>query len=59
MAEGLGAIPRLAGQHGAYLNKQLKVFRDHHGREGTLMTDTARGLSDADITALAAYLSSL
>jgi cytochrome c553 len=41
------------------LTKQLKVFRDHHGREGTPMTDTARGLSDQDISALAAYLGSL
>jgi cytochrome c553 len=58
-AEGLGAIPRLAGQHVAYLSKELKVFRDQHGREGTPMTDTARRLSDQDINALAAYLSSL
>ena len=58
-AEGIGPFPRLAGQHKAYLVKQLTVFRDTHGRPDTPMTEVSRQLSDAEIQALTDYLSNL
>lgn len=46
--------PNLAGQHEAYLAKQIKAFRDGE-RKDPLMTPMVAGLSDADIANLAAY----
>lgn len=46
-------FPRLSGQHEAYLAKQLQDFKA--GRRTGLMVRQAKGLSDADITAIAAY----
>jgi cytochrome c553 len=52
--------PTLAGQHIDYIEGQLKLFREAT-RGGTkfnhLMANAAKGLSDADIAALAAYFS--
>ena len=50
--------PNLAGQKGAYLAKQLKMFRDG-SRSDPMMTPMAKPLSDADIENLAAYFASL
>jgi len=47
--------PRLAGQHAAYMVKQLKNFRAGE-REGT-MNEMAAELSDEEIVALAEYFS--
>ncbi|NVK56262.1 MAG: cytochrome c [Alteromonadaceae bacterium] len=50
--------PNLAGQKAAYLEKQLKDFRNDV-RKDPMMTAMAKSLSDEDIVNLAAYFSSL
>lgn len=50
--------PNLAGQHDAYLVKQLKAFRGG-SRTDPMMSPMAKPLSDADIDNLAAHFSSL
>jgi thiosulfate dehydrogenase len=58
LAGAQGMYPRLAGQPEQYLYQQLQNF--HNGiRSNDLMTPVARGLSDADMRQLAAYLSTL
>jgi cytochrome subunit of sulfide dehydrogenase len=52
-----GAIPSIAGQDKAYLVQQLKDFRDGK-RPSTIMQQLAKGYSDAQIDAAAAYLAS-
>jgi sulfide dehydrogenase cytochrome subunit len=52
-----GAIPAIAGQDKAYLVQQLKDFRDGK-RPSTIMQQLAKGYSDAQIDAAAAYLAS-
>lgn len=49
--------PKLAGQHEAYLAKQIKDFRDGN-RKDPMMSAMAAALSDADIANLAAYFAS-
>ena len=49
--------PSLAGQHEAYLNRQIKLFRDGE-RENVLMQPMVASLSDQDVADLAAYFSS-
>ncbi len=63
---GLGnapaGYPRLGGQHGAYIAKQLKDFRSGERKnDGDAMTMrmVAEQLSDAEIEALANYISGL
>ena len=54
--------PSLSGQHEAYLQTQLKLWRDGErggGRRANLMHVVAHDLSDHDIAALAAYYASL
>ena len=46
--------PKLAGQHAAYLAKQMKAFRSGE-RKDPVMAPMAMGLSDADIDDLAAF----
>ncbi len=58
-AEGNSAItqnPKLAGQHQAYLKKQLHEFQGPT-RNNAVMTMIAKALSEDDINNLAAYLS--
>lgn len=50
--------PNLAGQKEAYLEKQLKSFRDGD-RYDPLMSPVSHMLSDQDIKDLAAYFSNL
>ncbi|GKT11727.1 MAG: hypothetical protein ISEC1_P0696 [Thiomicrorhabdus sp.] len=50
-------FPKLAGQHAAYLEKQLKDFRGGFRKDAT-MAPFAAGLSDTDIKELAAWFSS-
>ena len=50
--------PNLAGQKSAYLETALKAYRDG-SRQSDLMSGVATGLSDSDITDLAAYFSHL
>jgi cytochrome c553 len=53
---GQNQVPRLAGQHEAYLLASMKQFRDHPGPgRDTIMAATLRGLSDADLQRLAHY----
>lgn len=63
---GLGnepaGFPRISGQHTAYIEKELKSFRG--GTRGdypqaAIMHGIARGLSDHDIKAVAAYITRL
>ena len=49
--------PKLAGQHEAYLVKQMKAFRSGE-RKDPLMAPMSAGLRDADIDDLAAYYAS-
>jgi cytochrome c553 len=55
-AEGLGAFPRLAGQHQDYLVKQLHVFQETEGRPGTPMKQITHLLSHDDMVNVAGYL---
>lgn len=57
-AEGREQIPRLAGQQPDYLSAQLANFKQGI-RKGGPMPAIAGGLSDSDISELAAYLASL
>jgi cytochrome c553 len=50
-----GAIPAIAGQDKGYLIQQLKDFRDGK-RPSTIMQQLAKGYTDAQIEAAAAYL---
>ena len=50
--------PNLAGQHAAYLEKQMKDFRDSR-RQDPVMAPMAAALSDTDIADLAAYYAGL
>ncbi len=51
-----GGMPRLAGQPQAYLVRQMQDFKVGK-RPATVMHQIARGYSDEQIDALAAYLS--
>ncbi|NOT85769.1 MAG: c-type cytochrome, partial [Methylococcaceae bacterium] len=55
---GRGAIPKLAGQHSAYLTKQLHSFKTGERKSGPMQAITAN-LSDTDIDQLATFLGSL
>lgn len=57
-AEGNSAIPRLADQHATYIEEQLRAFKVN-SRANETMHDNARGLTDAQIRAVAAYLQSI
>ena len=50
--------PKLAGQHPAYIVKQLKDFKQGKTRSNALMTGMVAPLSDDDMANLAAYYSS-
>ena len=55
---GQNQIPRLAGQREAYLEAEMRAYRDGKRAGGdTIMAAALYGVSDADIKALAHYLS--
>jgi cytochrome c553 len=55
---GQNQIPRLAGQREAYLEAEMRAYRDGKRTGGdTIMAATLYGVSDADVKALAHYLS--
>jgi cytochrome c553 len=58
---GLGPVPRLAGRSPSYLFRQLYDFQhgSRHGEWSALMKGPVARLSDDDMLAIAAYLSSL
>ena len=54
---GQNQIPRLAGQREAYLEAEMRAYRDGKRTGGdTIMAATLYGVSDADIKALAHFL---
>ena len=59
-AEGSATFPRLAGQHAAYVVKQLKIFQVTDQRpEGAVMKGVAHALTPADVQAVALYIAGL
>ena len=52
-------FPRLAGQHPAYIEEQLKLFRSGDRANGPMMHDIADRMSDSDIAAVADYAAGL
>jgi len=59
LSDGAVVAPRIAGQYDYYIAKQLKDFRDGRRRNDPdgMMSGVARNLSEAEITALAVFLS--
>ena len=54
---GRQQIPRLAGQHEAFLLQSMKQFRDHPGAgRDTIMAASLYGLKDAELADLAHFL---
>ncbi|HEU0202599.1 MAG TPA: c-type cytochrome [Burkholderiaceae bacterium] len=60
-AEGRGDVPRLAGQHAAYLKTQLRAFKRgaRANDTGGVMRAVAKHATDAELDALAHYFASL
>jgi cytochrome c553 len=58
---GLANVPKIAGLHPIYITRQLIHFREgsRNGADSPLMKKTTAQLTDDDIIALAAYVSSL
>jgi cytochrome c553 len=57
---GQNEIPRVAGQHAAYVVKQMKDFKEGRRKnDAGTMVSVSKTLSDADIDDLAEYLLSL
>lgn len=55
---GQKQVPRLAGQREAYLDAEMRAYRDGKRKGGdTIMAAALYGVSDADIKALAHFLS--
>ncbi len=55
---GQNQIPRLAGQRETYLDAEMRAYRDGKRAGGdTIMAAALYGVSDADVKALAHYLS--
>jgi len=55
---GQNQVPRLAGQREEYLESEMRAYRDSRRRGGdTIMAAALYGVSDADIRALAHFLS--
>ena len=50
----VGAMPSLAGLKASYISEQMRAFRDGK-RSATLMHQLAKGYTDAQIDAIAAY----
>lgn len=54
---GRAQIPRLAGQHEAFLLQSMKQFRDHPGPgRDTIMAASLHGMKDAELADLAHFL---
>ena len=51
--------PRLAGQHGDYIDAQMKAFRDGKRANGPMMKAIAANMSDAEIAAVSDYIAGL
>ena len=58
--KGQNQVPRLAAQRSDYLAAEMRAYRDNKRKGGdTIMAATLYGVSDADIDAMAHYLSRL
>jgi len=57
-AEGNGPIPRLAGQHQAYLARQLEAFQTM-ARANEIMHENSKDLTGEQISEVTAYLATL
>jgi cytochrome c553 len=57
-AEGNGPIPRLAGQHQAYLARQLEAFQTM-ARANEIMHENSKDLTAEQISEVTAYLATL
>lgn len=57
MGSGAANVPRLEGQHAAYIVDQLNRFATGE-RQGTVMNRVAARLGDADEQVIAEFLSS-
>ena len=57
-AEGNGPIPRLAGQHQAYLARQLEAFQ-LMARANEIMHENSKDLTAEQISEVTAYLATL
>jgi cytochrome c553 len=57
-AEGNGPIPRLAGQHQAYLARQLEAFASM-ARANEIMHENSKDLTPQQISEVTSYLASL
>ncbi len=57
-AEGNGPIPRLAGQHRAYLARQLEAFASM-ARANEIMHENSKNLTREQISEVTAYLATL
>jgi cytochrome c553 len=59
-AHGSATLPRLAGQHAEYIEKQLKLFNQRERtNDNAVMHAIASKLSELELKAVAAYLSGL
>ena len=58
-AEGAAGFPRLAGQRAGYLLAQLKVFGTKLRPHGVVMQAETKGMTAAEMRAVAAYLQTL
>lgn len=54
-AQGNGVFPRLAGQHRAYIERQLQAFASN-ARENAIMHQNAKNLTPEQIRDIAAYV---
>ena len=54
-AQGNGPMPRLAGQHPAYLARQLQAFASN-ARANVIMHENSKNLTPAQISEVTAYL---
>lgn len=60
LAHGTQQLPRLAGQHPAYIATQLRSFhQEQRGNDGVAMKFVASRMSDLEVNAVAAYLGNL
>jgi cytochrome c553 len=57
-AEGNGPIPRLSGQHRAYLARQLEAFASM-ARANEIMHENSKNLTPEEISEVTAYLATL
>ena len=55
-AQGAGMIPRLAGQHRSYLERQLDAFSSN-ARANEIMHENSKNLTPQEISQVAAFLS--